>query len=44
MTMIEEGDGEEVVWGRFLGTIDHKFGFNTSGNPTKHIPIGYWSL
>ena len=36
-------------WGRsgletFLGTMDHRFRFSTSGNPTKHMPIGYLSL
>ena len=36
-------------WGRsglgtFLGTMNHKFRFSTLGNPTKHMPIGYWSL
>ena len=36
-------------WGRsgletFLSTMNHRFGFSTSGNPTKHMPIGYWSL
>ena len=24
--------------------MNHKFGFSTSGNPTKHMPIGYLSL
>ena len=24
MTMIDQGDGEEVVWGRFLGTMNHQ--------------------
>ena len=24
--------------------MNHRFGFSTSGNPTKHMPIGYWSL
>ena len=24
--------------------MNHKFRFSTSGNPTKHIPISYWSL
>ena len=24
--------------------MNHGFGFSTSGNPTKHMPIGYWSL
>ena len=28
----------------FLGTMNHKFRFSTSGNPTKHMPIDYWSL
>ena len=37
------------AWGRsglgtFLGTLNHKFRFRSSGNPTKHMPIGYWSL
>ena len=37
------------AWGRsdletFLGTINHRFRFSTSGNPTKHMPIGYLSL
>ena len=36
-------------WGRsgletFLGTMNHRFRFSTSGNPTKHMPIGYLSL
>ena len=36
-------------WGRsgletFLSTMNHIIGFSTSGNPTKHMPIGYWSL
>ena len=42
--MIGLGDEEEVVWRHFLGTMNHKFGFSTSGNLTKHMPIGYWSL
>ena len=24
--------------------MNHRFGFSTSGNPTKHMPIDYWSL
>ena len=24
--------------------MSHRFRFSTSGNPTKHMPIGYWSL
>ena len=24
--------------------MNHRFWFSTSGNPTKHMPIGYWSL
>ena len=44
MTMIDLGDGKEVVWGRFFGTMNHKFRFSTSGKSTKHMPIGYWSL
>ena len=28
----------------FLGTMHHRFRFSTSGNPTKHVPIGYLSL
>ena len=24
--------------------MNHIFGFSTSGNPTKHMSIGYWSL
>ena len=36
-------------WGRsgletFLGTMNYRFRFSTSGNPTKHMPIGYLSL
>ena len=36
-------------WGRcgletFLGTMNHKFRFSTSGNPIKHMPIDYLSL
>ena len=27
--------------GTFLGTMNHIFRFSTSGNPTKHMPIGY---
>ena len=42
--MTGPGDGKEVVWRRFLGTMNHIFRFSTSGNPTKHMPIGYLSL
>ena len=28
----------------FLGTMNHRFKFRTSGNPTKHMKIGYLSL
>ena len=28
----------------FLGTMNHRFRFSTSGNPTKHMPIGYLSF
>ena len=28
----------------FLSAMNHRFGFSTSGNPTKYMPIGYWSL
>ena len=36
-------------WGRsgletFLGTMNHRFRFSASGNPTKHMPIGYLTL
>ena len=31
-------------FGDVFGTMNHKFRFSTTGNPTKHMPIGYWSL
>ena len=35
MTMIDLGDGEEVVWGRF-GNNEPQIQIQHLGNPTKH--------
>ena len=44
MTMIGQGGWGKTGLETFLGTMNHKFRFSTSGNSTKHMPTGYRSL
>ena len=46
MKMIDQGIGEKVVWERFWEqrTTNSDSAVSTSGNRTKHMPIGHWLL